>query len=163
MRVAVYGAGDVGACFGGRLARAGADVHLIARGDHLDALRGDGLRVESVDGDFSADLPATDDPADIGRCDVVLFSVKPLDTAAAAREFGPLLGDDTAVVSLQNGLDNEETLVAEIGQEHVMGGVAHIFSTIAEPSVVEHTGSPTSFTFGELDGTRSDRAERFLE
>lgn len=163
MKIAVYGAGGVGAYFGGRLARAGADVHLIARGDHLDALRRDGLRVESVDGDFSADLPATDDPADIGRCDIVLFTVKSFDTAAAARELDPLLGDDTAVVSLQNGLDNEETLAAEIGREHVMGGVAYIFSTIADPGVVEHTGGPTSFTFGELDGAHSDRAERFLE
>ena len=163
MKIAVYGAGGVGAYFGGRLARAGADVHLIARGDHLDALRRDGLRVESVDGDFSADLPATDDPTDVGRCDIVLFTVKSFDTAAAARELDPLLGDDTAVVSLQNGLDNEETLAAEIGREHVMGGVAYIFSTIADPGVVEHTGGPTSFTFGELDGAHSDRAERFRE
>lgn len=163
MKVAVYGAGGVGAYFGGRLAQADADVHLIARGDHLDALQRDGLRVESVSGDFSMELPATDDPADVGRCDVVLFTVKSFDTEAAAREVRPLLGDDTAVVSLQNGLDNETKLAAEIGREHVMGGVAYIFSTIAEPGVVEHTGGPTSFTYGDLDGARSDRATRFLE
>ncbi|MFW5896151.1 MAG: ketopantoate reductase family protein [archaeon] len=163
MKVAVYGAGGVGGYFGGRLARAGADVHLIARGAHLDALRRDGLRVESVYEDFSVELPATDDPADVGQCDVVLFTVKSFDTKAAAREVRPLLGEETAVISLQNGLDNEETLAAEIGREHVMGGVAYIFSTIAEPGVIEHTGGPTSFTYGELDGTRSDRAERFLE
>lgn len=162
MKVAVYGAGGVGGYFGGRLARAGADVHLIARGAHLDALRRDGLRVESVRGDFSVELPATDDPTDIGRCDVVLFTVKSFDTEAAARELRPLLTDDTAVISLQNGLDNEETLAAEIGREHVMGGVAYIFSTIADPGVIEHTGGPTSFTYGELDGRRSDRAERVL-
>jgi 2-dehydropantoate 2-reductase len=163
MKVAVYGAGGVGGYFGGRLAQAGADVHLIARGAHLDALQRDGLRVESVRGDFSVELPATDDPADVGQCDVVLFTVKSFDTEAAARELRPLLTDDTAVISLQNGLDNEETLAAEIGREHVMGGVAYIFSTIADPGVIEHTGGPTSFTYGELDGRRSDRAERVLE
>ena len=85
------------------------------------------------------------------------------DTETAARQIGPLLDDDTAVISLQNGLDNEAKLAAEIGEEHVLGGVAYIFSTIAEPGVVEHTGGPASIIFGEMDGERSDRAERFLE
>ena len=163
MKIAIYGAGGVGGYFGGRLAQAGADVHLVARGDHLDALRRDGLRVESVDGDFDVDLPATDDPAEIGPCDYVLFTVKSFDTEGAARKLPPLLHDDTAVISLQNGIDNEEKLADEIGREHVMGGVAYIFSTIAEPGVIEHTGGPTSFTCGELDNVRSDRAERLLE
>lgn len=163
MKLAVYGAGGVGGYFGGRLAQAGADVHLIARGDHLDALRERGLRVESTHGDFHVDLPATDDPAEVGPCDYVLFTVKSFDTAAAAAELSPLLHDETGVVSLQNGVDNEETLAEVVGAEHVMGGVAYIFATIEEPGVVEHTGGPTSFTFGELDGTRSDRAERFLD
>lgn len=108
-------------------------------------------------------MPATDDPADIGPCDYVLFTVKSFDTEAAARELHPLLDNHTAVISLQNGLDNENLLAAEIGRKHVMGGVAYIFSTIAEPGVIEHTGGPTSFTYGELDGSRSDRAERFQE
>lgn len=159
--IAVYGAGGVGGYFGGRLAQAGAEVHLIARGGHLEALRRNGLRVESVNGDFELDLFATDDPTDIGPCDYVLFTVKSFDTEGAATDLEPLVADDTAVISLQNGLDNEETLAAEIGREHVLGGVAYIFSTIAEPGVIEHTGGPTSLTYGELDGSRSDRAERF--
>lgn len=163
MKVAIYGAGGVGGYFGGRLARAGADVHFIARGEHLDALRQDGLHVESVFGDFDVDVPATDDPEDIGPCDYVLFTVKSFDTEDAARELDPLLHDETAVISLQNGLDNEEKLAAEIGREHVMGGVAYILSTIAEPGVLEHTGGPTTLVVGELDGTRSDRAERLLD
>lgn len=163
MKIAIYGTGGVGGYFGGRLARAGADVHLIARGDHLDALQRDGLRVESVHGDFEVDLPATNDPADVGPCEYVLFTVKSFDTEEAARALHPLLDDDTAVISLQNGVDNEEKLAAEIGHEHVMGGVAYIFSTIARPGVIEHTGGPTSFTVGEMDGARSNRAERFLE
>lgn len=163
MKIAIYGTGGVGGYVGGRLAQAGADVHLIARGDHLDALRRDGLRVRSVHGDFDVDVPATDDPGEIGPCDFVLFTVKSFDTTDAARELQPLLGENTAVISLQNGVDNEEKLAAEIGQEHVMGGVAYIFSTIAEPGVIAHTGGPASFTMGELDGRRSTRAERLLE
>lgn len=163
MKIAIFGAGGVGGYFGGRLAQADADVHLVARGDHLDALREDGLRVRSVDGDFHLSLPATDDPADIGPCDYVLFTVKSYDTESAAAALDPLLHEETAVVSLQNGVDNEELIADAVGADHVMGGASYIFSTIAEPGVVEHTGGPTSFTFGELDGTRSDRAERFLD
>lgn len=159
-KIAVYGAGGVGGYFGGRLAQAGADVHLIARGDHLAALRRDGLRVRSVAGDFEVDVPATDDPSEIGPCEYVLFTVKSFDTEEAARGLDPLLHDDTAVVSLQNGLDNEDRLAAEVGREHALGGVAYVFSTIAEPGVVAHTGGPGSFTYGELDGKRNDRVER---
>ncbi len=163
MKIAIYGAGGVGAYFGGRLARAGADVHLLARGAHLEALRRDGLRVDSVRGDFEVELPVTDDPDSIGSCDYVLFAVKSFDTTAAARELEPLLDEETAVVSLQNGLDNEEKLAGVIGEDRVMGGVAYVFSTIAEPGRIEQTGGPASITFGELDGTRSERAERLLE
>jgi 2-dehydropantoate 2-reductase len=162
MRIAVCGAGGVGGYFGGRLAQAGADVHLIARGSHLEALRTHGLRVHSVKGDFAVRIPATDDPADIGPCDYVLFCVKAFDTESAAARLGPLLGDATAVVSLQNGVDNEEKLARSVGQDHVMGGAAFIFSGIAEPGVIVHTGGPTSITFGELDGQVTERAQRLL-
>ncbi len=163
MKIAVYGAGGVGAYFGGRLAQAGADVHLIARGEHLEALRTNGLDIESVHGDFSVELPASDDPADIGPCDVVLFCVKSFDTVSAARDLEPLLGEDTAVISLQNGVENEDHLAEEIGRQRVMGGVAYIFSTIGDPGVIEHTDGPARIIYGELDGERSDRAERFHE
>ena len=93
MRIAVYGAGGVGGYFGGRLAQAGAEVHFIARGAHLRALREHGLRVRSVKGDFEVQAPATDDPADVGPCDFVLFCVKTFDTDAAAARLGPLVGD----------------------------------------------------------------------
>ena len=162
-KIAVFGAGGVGAYFGGRLARAGADVHLIARGEHLEALRRDGLTVESVHGDFHVDLPATDDPADVGACDYVLFTVKSNDTDEAAADLDPLVGEGTAVVSLQNGVDNEERLVEAVGRAHVMGGVAYIFSTIAEPGVVAHESGPARLVFGELDGSVTDRAERLRD
>ncbi|MFC4437053.1 MULTISPECIES: 2-dehydropantoate 2-reductase [Natrialbaceae] len=159
MKFAVFGAGGVGGYLGGRLADAGHDVHLVARGDHLDALRSDGLRVESVAGDTTVDPPATDDPTDIGACDYVLFCVKSHDTRDAAAGLAPLIGADTAVVSFQNGVDNESWLAEEIGADRVVGGVAYIFSTIAEPGTVEHTGGPARFVYGELDGRRTDRIE----
>ncbi|AZH26771.1 2-dehydropantoate 2-reductase [Haloplanus aerogenes] len=163
MKFAVFGAGGVGGYLGARLADVGHEVHLIARGEHLDALRSSGLRVESVAGDTTVDCPATDDPADIGHCDYVLFCVKSYDTREAAADLDPLLGADTAVVSFQNGVDNEAWLADEIGDEHVAGGVAYIFSTIKEPGVVEHTGGPARFVFGELDGERTARIEALDE
>jgi 2-dehydropantoate 2-reductase len=162
MRIAVYGAGGVGGYFGGRLAQAGADVQFIARGAHLRALREHGLRVRSVKGDFALQVPASDDPAGIGPCDYVLFCVKAFDTEAAAARLEPLLGDDTAVMSLQNGVDNEEKLARAIGDRHVMGGAAYIFAGIGEPGVIVHTGGPTRIVFGELDGRVSERAQRLL-
>ena len=169
MRIAVYGAGGVGGYFGGRLALAGHEVHLIARGDHLAAIRQDGLRVDSVRGDFHVRPPATDDPASIGPCDVVLFCVKSYDTAAAAARLTPLLGSTTAVVSLQNGVDNESTLADVIGWRHVVGGASFIFATIAGPGHVDHTGGPASLTFGEFAsegataGPASDRVLALAE
>jgi len=162
VRIAVYGAGGVGGYFGGRLAQAGAEVHFIARGAHLQALREHGLRVRSVKGDFDVPAPATDDPAEVGPCDFVLFCVKTFDTDAAAARLGPLIGGGTAVVSLQNGVENEEKIARAVGDDHVMGGAAFIFAEIAEPGVILHTGGPTSITFGELDGRTSQRAQRLL-
>ena len=162
-RIAVFGAGGVGAYFGGRLAQAGADVHLIARGDHLAALEAEGLAVESIHGDFHVDLPATDDPADIGPCDYVLFCVKSTDTEPAAAQLDPLVGADTAVVSLQNGVDNEEKLADAVGKDHTMGGVAYIFSTIGDPGIIQHTSGPARMVFGELDGSVTPRAERLRD
>jgi 2-dehydropantoate 2-reductase len=163
LKVAVFGTGGVGGYFGGRLAQAGAQVHLIARGAHLESLRDKGLRVRSVRGDFDLSLPATDDPVDIGPCDFVLFTVKAFHTRPAASQLSPLIGPSTAVVSLQNGVDNEATIAGAVGSSHVMGGIAYIFSEILEPGVVAHTGGPASLVFGEMDGTRSERAKQLLD
>ena len=105
-------------------------------------------------------VPATRDPAGIGPCDFVLFCVKTFDTDAASARLAPLLGEQTAVVSLQNGVENEEKLAHAIGEDHVMGGAAFIFAGITEPGVIVHTGGPASITFGELDGRISQRAQR---
>ncbi|HEY3209433.1 MAG TPA: 2-dehydropantoate 2-reductase [Actinomycetota bacterium] len=163
MRIAVIGAGGVGGYFGGRLAKAGQDVHFLARGEHLRALRERGLRVRSVRGDFQVRADATGDPAEVGPCDYVLFCVKSFDTSEAASKLAPLIHPDTAVISLQNGIDNEEAIAAEVGWEHAMGGVAFIFSSIAEPGVIEDTGGPARIVFGEWDGRESERGARFVE
>jgi 2-dehydropantoate 2-reductase len=120
------------------------------------------LQVRSVNGDFSVAAVASDDPADLGLRDVVLFCVKSYDTEVAAACLPPLLGADTAVVSLQNGIDNEEKIAKVVGPEHVLGGAAFIFSSIAEPGVVSHASGPARIVFGELDGTRTARVEQLL-
>ncbi|WP_435095423.1 ketopantoate reductase family protein [Halarchaeum sp. P4] len=160
MQIAVYGAGGVGAYYGGRLAQQGHDVTLIARGDHREALQSEGLTVESVEGDFHVDLPATDDPDEVGEVDVVLFCVKSFDTEDAATTLEAMLGEDSAVLSLQNGVDNEAVLADEVGTERVWGGVAYIFSTIKEPGVVEHTGGPAQIVFGQYHDVAAEPPER---
>ncbi|EMA08079.1 ketopantoate reductase [Haloarcula vallismortis] len=159
MKLCIFGVGGIGGYLGARLADAGHEVHLIARGEHLAALQSDGLRVESIHGDTAVDLPATDEPAEVGPCDAVLLCVKSNDTRAAAADMAPLLREGTAVVSFQNGVDNEAWLAETIDESHVVGGVAYIFSTIKEPGIVEHTGGPARFVYGELDGRRTERIE----
>jgi 2-dehydropantoate 2-reductase len=164
MKVAVYGTGGVGGFFGGRLARSGVDVRFIARGSHLRTLRTQGLRVASVHGDFELrPVTATDDPAEIGPVDYVLVTVKSHHTDRVATQLGPLLHDRTAVVSLQNGVDNEEKLAAAVGEHRVVGGAAYIFATISRPGTIDHTGGPTSIVVGEWRGGRSERVGRLVE
>lgn len=162
MKVAVVGAGGVGGYVGARLAAAGDEVHLLARGAHLEAIRRRGLRVESIHGDVTVEVDASDDAARIGPSDVVLFCVKAFDTEAAARPHLPhLIGPDTAVISLQNGIDNEDRIAAVVGRSHVVGGLALIFAAIASPGVISHTGGPARLEFGELDGPVTQRLRRF--
>src|SRR5713101_7901956 len=165
MKIAVVGAGGVGGYFGARLARGGEDVHFLARGAHVAAMRERGLRIRSGSGDLDltpADTHATDDPAAIGPSQVVLFTVKSYDTESASESLRPLLESDSVVISLQNGIDNEEKLAARIGAGRVAGGAAYIFAAIAEPGVIRHTGGPARIVFGELDRRRTPRLEGFL-
>jgi 2-dehydropantoate 2-reductase len=162
MKIGVVGAGGVGGYYGARLALAGAEVGLIARGEHLTAIRERGLQVRADEGEFTVRLAASEDPAEIGPCDAVLFCVKSYDTEQAAVLLEPLLKPETGVVSLQNGVDNEEKIAARIGPEHVLGGASFILTHIAEPGVVEQVGSVRRVIFGELDGSRSERVTRLL-
>ena len=161
MRLAVVGTGGVGAYFGGRLAQAGESVAFVARGAHLAAMRERGLRVDSVAGDFViAPVEASDDPARIGPVDVVLVGVKAWQVGETARTLGPLLGPETFVVPLQNGVEAADQLAAVLGRERVIGGLCKIVSAIVAPGHVRHSGVPPRLEFGERDGHKSERVER---
>jgi 2-dehydropantoate 2-reductase len=162
MRIAVMGTGGVGGYFGARLAQGGHDVSFIARGKHLEALRANGLRVESPFGDIHLPhIDVTDDPARLAPADLVLFGVKLWDTETSAELIKPLLTEQTGVVSFQNGVVKDDILRRVLGREHVIGGVCYIAATIAEPGVIRHTGTLQKLVFGEYDGTRSARVRAF--
>lgn len=155
MRIAVIGAGGVGGWLAARMWAAGSDVHVVARGAHLEALRERGLALRSPAGDVLARVPATADPAAIGPCDVVLLCVKAYDTDDAAALLPALCADRTVVASLQNGIDHARRLTHAVGAAHVVGGLALISSTVVEPGVVRHSGGPGRVVFGDLAGSRS--------
>jgi 2-dehydropantoate 2-reductase len=160
MRIVVVGAGGVGGYFGGKLARAGEDVTLVARGAHLDALRSRGLTVRSsIEGEWQAPVTPVESVAGLPRADAVIIAVKSFDTDAAVESIRSVVGADTPVLTLQNGVDNEDRIDALLGPGHALGGVAYIFATIAEPGVIEHRFLGR-VTLGELDGSVSARAER---
>jgi len=164
MKIAMMGSGGVGGYFGGRLAKQGYEVAFIARGAHLAAMRDNGLTIESGVAPMRLNpVRVTDDPATIGPVDVVILSVKLWDTEDAARQIKPLVGRDTAVISLQNGVDAETILAGMLGPHHVMGGIAQIGTRIGRPGVIEHVGTMQRLVFGELDNVRSARAEALLE
>ena len=160
VRIAVFGAGGVGGYFGGRLAQAGEDVVFIARGPHLEAIRREGLRVESVDGDFAVrPANATSDPRAAGPVDAVLLGVKAWQVKDAARELPPLLERGGFVVPLQNGVEAADELAAELGPECVVGGFCKIFSFVSGPGRIRHSGVAPRIEFGERDGRRSERVD----
>lgn len=160
MKIAVYGSGGVGGYFGGRLAQLGQTVWFIARGAHLQAMREQGLAVESIKGDFHIASPrVTDDPAEIGPVDVVLVCVKSWQVSDAAQAMAPMLGPDTCVVSLLNGVEAPDQLAKVLGPERVLGGVAKIFSFIERPGLIRHIGHEPTLMLGELDGVSSERLQ----
>lgn len=158
MKFAMLGAGGLGGYFGARLVQAGHDVAFIARGAHLAAMRANGLRIVSENGDAHiAPVVATDDPKTVGPVDCVIVAVKLWDLEAAAESAKPLIGARTAVVSFQNGVEKDDVLARIVGPEHVVGGVGYIAAKIAEPGVIEQTGRIARAILGELDGTESKR------
>jgi 2-dehydropantoate 2-reductase len=163
MRIAVVGAGGVGGAFGVALAKAGADVTFIARGAHLAAMKSQGLKIEGGRGETHL-LPtqATDDPKAVGPVDYVLFCVKLWDVESAGEHIKPLVGPNTAVIPLQNGIDAPERLLPILGSRAVMGGVAQISASIVAPGVIRQVGTFMRLLFGELDGSKSERGEALL-
>ena len=164
MRIAVFGAGGAGGYFGARLARAGEDVVWIAWCHHLEALRTRGLRVESIDGDFTlGPVAASDDPGQFRPVDAVLLGVKAWQVSDAARAMRPLIAEGTCVVPLQNGVEASDELRAVLGDRPVLGGVAKVFSFLVGPGHLRRPGGPATVVLGELDNRPSDRVRRMAE
>lgn len=162
MRILMLGAGGVGGYFGAKLARAGEDVTFLARGNHLAAIRTHGLRVRSaIEGESVVKVTATHDLAGVAPVDVAFLSVKANDTEAVLERARPAVGPDTAVISLQNGVQSVEIIERVLGGGHAVGGAAYIFAVIEEPGVIAHR-LLGRIAFGELDGRRTPRAERVL-
>ena len=153
MKIAVMGAGAVGGYFGGLLAKGGQDVTFIARGEHLTTIQGKVLKVESVAaGDFSVQAPSMERPDGSWKADLVLFCVKTYHNAEAIQTIAPLVGDQTAVLALQNGVANVEELARTFGEQKVLAGAAYIESHIRAPGVVAQTGGPCRIVLGEPKG-----------
>ena len=163
MKIAMMGSGGVGGFFGGRLAHAGYDVAFVARGAHLEAMRRDGLTLESeAQGDIRIPrVQVTDDPATLGPVDLVILSVKLWDTEAAARAIAPIVGPETGVLSLQNGVVKDDILRGVFAPGQVMGGVGYVATHISRPGVIHQVGTMQRIVLGEYDGNASERA-RFL-
>jgi 2-dehydropantoate 2-reductase len=161
MRVAIVGSGGTGGYFGGLLARAGEEVTFIARGAHLEALRLRGLTVKSrLAGEFTLPVRATDTPNEVGPVDLILFCVKTYDTDTAAQSIDPLIGAETMLLSLQNGVDNAERIAQIAGHNSGLGAVAYVVSAIEAPGVIAQTAGPGRIILGELAGGTSARVER---
>lgn len=164
MKILVMGTGGVGGYYGGLLAAQGNNVMFVARGAHLDAMRQKGLRVKSVHGDFTiSPANAIDDPAQMGPVDLVLFCVKTYSTDEAARAIRPVVGPQTSVLSLQNGIDAAERIGKVIGVEHVLGGATWLSSAVEAPGVIKQISQFRRIVFGELAGGRSERIQSLYE
>ena len=165
MRIAMMGSGGVGGYFGGRMAAVGCDVTFIARGKHLQAIREHGLKIASRDmGDVIVDpAKVSDRPEEIGSVDYVIVAVKLWDTQATGKAILPMLGPETTVLSLQNGVEGDAILAGIIGNQRLIGGVAFIASSIGEPGVIKHIGTMQRVVIGEHSGGSSPRVEALRE
>jgi len=164
MKIAVMGAGGTGGYYGGLLARQGHEVSLIARGAHLEAIRKNGLQVNSIHGDFIANpAKASDDPAQIGPVDLVLFCTKTYDTEEAAKAIKPIVGESTTVLSLQNGIDAAERIGKIAGSEHMLAGATWISAAVEAPGVIKQVSQFRRVVLGELDGSLTPRLQAVYE
>ncbi len=164
MRIAIFGTGSVGGYFGGRLAQAGVDVIFIARGENLDAMQTHGLRVDSINGDFVVkSIQATNDPLEIGLVDLVLVGVKAWQVSEAAEAMRPMIGPETFILPLQNGLEAPAQLSELLGDRHALGGLCGLFCYVAGPGHIVHAGTDPFVKFGELDNHHSPRVELLLD
>jgi len=164
MKIAFIGIGALGGYFGGRLAKAGNDVIFIARGSTLEALRKNGLRVESPLGDFALPkVQATGDPASVAHVDAVFVTTKAWQVSEAAQQIRSLVGPETVVVPFQNGVEAYDQLAAVLGPEHVLGGMCHVIAMVVAPGVIRHGGLTALITIGEWNNAQTPSLERLVE
>ncbi|MEM9357447.1 MAG: ketopantoate reductase family protein [Pseudomonadota bacterium] len=164
MRIAIMGTGGMGGFYGGLLAAQGRDVTFIARGAHLEAIRSKGLRLIGPETNIHIQpAQATDNPSTMAKVDVVLFCVKLYSAEPAAELIRPIIGPDTMVISLMNGVDGPDRIGKALGNQHAIGGAAFASAKIDEPGVVSYRKGPDRLLFGERDGSKSERALAFVE
>lgn len=159
VHVAVMGAGAVGGYFGARLAASGNEVSFIARGKHLEAMRADGLKVESIQGDLHIRSRFTSEPKEIGPVDLILFCVKSYSTEGAVKELAPLMGKETVILSLQNGVDNPDRIAGVWGKSRTLAGVVYIAAQLPGPGTIKHSAGGR-IVFGELDGGAGEKTKK---
>jgi len=160
MKVVIFGSGGVGGYFGGKLAQVGEDVTFIARGEHLKAIQASGLKVSSVQGDFLIHpAQATDSTESIGAVDLIILATKAWQLDSAIEQIRPLIGENTAILPLLNGMEHIDILVSAFGKEHVLGGLCRISTFVEEAGHIRHMGIQPIISFGELDNTKTKRIE----
>jgi 2-dehydropantoate 2-reductase len=162
LRIAVMGSGGLGGYFGARLCDGGADVHFIARGKHLEAMRSQGLRIEGPTSIHIPRVNATHDPREVGVVDLVMLCVKLWDTETALQQIRPMVGPRTTIISFQNGVLKDQYLRAAYDESQIMGGVGYVAASIDRPGVIRQTGPMQRLLFGEFDGSRSPRGQALL-
>ena len=159
MRIAVMGAGGVGGCLGALLTQAGADVTLIARGEHLKAMRQNGLRLVQQTTEFTVPVNATSEPSEVGTADLVLLAVKTYQITEASQAIRPLIGPKTQIVTLQNGVDSADELFREFGPDRVLPGASYTIASIESPGVIKQQSKTARIVFGRADGQITPEAE----
>ena len=164
MRIAIFGAGGIGGYLGGRLSQAGEEVVLIARGEHLQAIKEHGLKVDSIKGGFVATPAlATDNPTEAGPVDAVILGVKAWQVLDAAKAMRPMIGPETFVVPMQNGVEATAQLASVLGEKSVVVGLGGLVSYIVGPGHILHAGGEPYVSFGESDNSTSERTQNLLE
>ncbi|WP_034918547.1 ketopantoate reductase family protein [Gillisia sp. CAL575] len=158
MRILIYGAGGIGGYFGGRLAQSGNSVSIIARGKHLEAIKKNGLEVESINGDFTITPSlATDNVKEVETPELIILGVKSWQIPDAANELKSIINENSMVLPLQNGASNVENLMKVLPETNILGGLCHIVSFMSAPGLIKHAGIEPKITFGELDNSKSAR------
>jgi 2-dehydropantoate 2-reductase len=163
MKLAVIGSGGLGGYFGFRLAQGGNEIHFIARGPHLEAMRSNGLHLITGEENTIVKVNATDDPSSIGKVELVLFCVKTYDTIQAAKAILPILNESTSILTLQNGVDNFDIISGIVGEGRVLPASALIVSEIQSPGTIHVSSKIRKVIFGEMDGTSTERAEKIFQ